>query len=98
MTVKVMIRRRVPAGKAKEASDLFLQLRMAANSQAGYISGETLRNFEDSEEVLVISTWQTPEAWTRWFTSPQRRELHAQVDELLGGRTTYAVYHHGAGG
>jgi heme-degrading monooxygenase HmoA len=98
MTVKVMIRRRVPVGKAKDAGNLFTQLRMLANSQEGYISGETLRNFEDSEEVLVISTWQTPEAWTKWFTSHQRRELQAQVDELLGNRTTYAVYHHGAGG
>ena len=94
MTVKVMIRRRVPAGKAKAASDLLTQLRMLANSQEGYISGETLRNYEDSEEVLVISTWLTPEAWAKWFTSRQRQEIQAQVDEVLGGRTTYAVYHH----
>lgn len=94
MAVKVMIRRRVPAGRAKIASELMTELRMLANSQEGYISGETLRNYEDSEEVLVISTWRTPEEWTRWFTSRGRQELQARVDELLGSRTTYAVYHH----
>jgi heme-degrading monooxygenase HmoA len=94
MTVKVIIRRRVPAGKAKAVGDLMSQLRMLANSQAGYISGETLRNYEDPEDVLVISTWSTPEAWADWFTSRQRRELQAEIDGLLGGRTTYAIYHH----
>jgi heme-degrading monooxygenase HmoA len=94
MTIKVMIRRRVPAGKATEASDLFAKLRMLANSQEGYTSGETLRNVEDPEDVLTISTWQSLEAWGNWFTSPQRREIQAEVDMLLGGRTTYAVYRH----
>jgi heme-degrading monooxygenase HmoA len=94
MTVKVIIRRRVPAGKAKAVGDLMSQLRMLANSQEGYISGETLRNYENPEDVLVISTWQTPEAWADWFTSRQRRELQAEIDGLLGSRTTYATYHH----
>ncbi len=94
MAVKVMIRRRVPAGRAKSAGDLLTELRMLANAQAGYVSGETLRNYEDSEEVLVISTWQTPEAWTKWFTDRRRQEVQARVDELLGSRTTYTVYHH----
>jgi heme-degrading monooxygenase HmoA len=94
MTVKVIIRRRVPAGKANAVGDLMSQLRMLANSQTGYISGETLRNYEDPEDVLVISTWRTPEAWADWFTSRQRRELQAEIDGLLGGRTTYAIFHH----
>jgi heme-degrading monooxygenase HmoA len=98
MTVKVLIRRRVPAGKVVQANELLGQMRMLANSQEGYTAGETLHNFEDPEEVLVISTWETPESWAKWFTSSQRREIQAEVDELLGGRTTYAVYHHGAGG
>ena len=76
-----------------EVKDL-TELRMLANAQAGYVSGETLRNYEDSEEVLVISTWQTPEAWTKWFTDRRRQEVQARVDELLGSRTTYTVYHH----
>ena len=94
MMVKVMIRRRVPAGKAGQAKELLGRLRMLANSQEGYVSGETLRNLEDSEEFLVISVWQTAEAWTTWFTSRQRRELQSEVDGLLGSRTTYAIYHH----
>ena len=94
MAVKVMIRRRVSTDRAKAAGDLLGQLRMLANSQEGYGSGETLRNYDDPEEVLVISTWQSPEAWGKWFTSLERRELQSQVDELLGSRTTYTVYHH----
>jgi len=94
MAIKVMIRRRIPAGRGKAAGDLLGRLRMLANSQEGYVSGETLRNYDDPEEVLVISTWQSPEAWGKWFTSRARRELQSQVDELLGSRTTYAVYHH----
>jgi heme-degrading monooxygenase HmoA len=94
MTFKVMIRRRMPAGKAKDANDLLARLRMLANSQEGYTSGETLRNVEDPEDILTISTWQSLEAWGNWFTSRQRQEIQAEVDLLLGSRTTYAVYRH----
>jgi len=58
---------------------------MLAIEQEGYISSETLRNMENPQEFLVISTWRSLEDWQKWFNSTQRRELHSKVDMLLDG-------------
>ena len=44
-------------------SELLVELRSIANRQAGYISGETLRNVNNPEEYVVISTWRSLEDW-----------------------------------
>jgi len=95
MAIKVLIKRRVPADKAREMITLFRQLRMLATAQEGYITGETLRNLEKPEEFLVISTWQSSQDWKNWLASRDRNELQAKADKLLGGETTYEIYHYG---
>jgi hypothetical protein len=56
-------------------SELLVELRSIANRQAGYISGETLRNVNNPEEYVVISTWRSLEDWQRWFANEKRAEL-----------------------
>jgi heme-degrading monooxygenase HmoA len=73
-------------------SELLIELRNIANQQAGYISGETLRNMDDPNEYLVISTWKSRESWERWLANQKRIEVESQVDALLGSSTTYKVY------
>ena len=73
MAVKVLIRRHVPEDKAREIIPLFRQIRSLAITREGYISGETLRNLDDPEEFLVISSWQTSEEWESWLKSPSAR-------------------------
>jgi len=56
--------------KSKEDSerlmDLVLELRNEAMKQPGYITGETLINRSDPTNILVVSTWTSPEAWDAW--------------------------------
>jgi heme oxygenase (mycobilin-producing) len=95
MTVKILIKRRVPLDRARDMITLFRQLRMLATEQNGYISGETLRRVDNPEEYLVISTWQSYQDWQNWMQSSARKEIQSRVDILLGGETTYEVYHYG---
>jgi heme-degrading monooxygenase HmoA len=95
MAIKVLIKRRVPADKAREMITLFRQMRILATAQEGYITGETLRSLEKPEEFLVISTWQSFQDWKNWLASRDRKELQAKADKLLGGETTYEIYHYG---
>ena len=95
MAVKVLIKRRVPEKKAREIIPLFRRMRALAMSQGGYISGETMRNLDDPEEFVVISSWQSSEDWGRWLKSAERQEIQGQIDTLLGGHTHYALYHYG---
>ena len=95
MSVKILIKRKVPEGKAKEMLPLFKQMRVMANSQPGYISGETMRRLDQPDEYLVISSWQTSEDWENWVKSDERKEVQAKIDSLLGGETDYEIYHYG---
>lgn len=95
MTVKALIKRKVPDDKAKEMIPLFRRMRTLAMEQPGYISGETLRNLNQPDEYLVISVWNSSRDWQKWLDSKERQEIQDQIDDLLGGRTEYALYHHG---
>jgi heme oxygenase (mycobilin-producing) len=95
MAVKALIKRVVPETKAREMIPLFRQMRSLAMNQEGYISGETLRNLNNPEEFLVISNWQSSDAWVKWLKSVDRQRIQEQIDALLGGATQYEVFHYG---
>ena len=95
MAVKIIIRRRVPRDKEARLVPLLIELRSKATTQPGYISGETLRNVGDSEDFIVISTWQSEEAWRSWESNRERREVQERIDDLLEGKTEYGVYFYG---
>ena len=95
MAVKILIRRNVPEDKAREMIPLFRKMRRLANEQPGYSTGETMRNLEKPEEFLVISTWETSNDWKRWVQSNDRQQIQSQIDDLLGGKTEYEIFHYG---
>jgi heme-degrading monooxygenase HmoA len=84
MAVKIIIHRKVPKGKESQLLPLLIDLRSKATTQPGYISGETLRNVNDPQDCVVISTWQSAEAWKAWEASQGRAEIQAKIDALLG--------------
>ncbi|MDH3825958.1 MAG: antibiotic biosynthesis monooxygenase [Desulfobacterales bacterium] len=94
MTVKIVIRRKVPKDKEKELLPLIKELRMATTRQAGYISGETLQRIDKPGETVVVSIWARAEDWNRWITSPERSVLQTKIDTLLGKETEYEIYSH----
>ena len=71
MAVKILIRRRVVKNKETQLVPLLIELRAKATTQPGFISGETLRNVENAEECLMISTWKSPDAWNAWMHVPE---------------------------
>jgi heme-degrading monooxygenase HmoA len=95
MAVKILIRRFVPENKARQMIPLFRKMRTLANEQSGYITGETMRNLENPDEFLVISTWETSDDWERWLQSKERGQIQSQIDDLLGGKTDYEIFHYG---
>jgi quinol monooxygenase YgiN len=92
MTVKIVIKRKVPKDKEKELLPLIKELRIATTQQAGHISGETLQRIDKPGETVVVSTWESAEDWNRWVASPERRALQAKIDNLLGRETEYEIY------
>jgi heme-degrading monooxygenase HmoA len=95
MAVKIIIKRKVPRGKEGQLLPLLLELRSKATTQPGYISGETLRNVDEPEDYVVISTWQSVEGWKAWEVNKGRGEIQKKIDSLLGEKTSYGVYYYG---
>jgi heme-degrading monooxygenase HmoA len=92
MTAKIIIRRNVPELKVKELNPLLKQMRNICMNQPGYISGETLKSYDDPSKFVVISTWESVADWNRWVSSSQRMEIQSQIDYLLGEQTEYGIY------
>ena len=95
MAIKILIRRTVPEDKAKSLTPILRRLRVLANHQPGYISGETLKRVDHPGEYLVISSWQSVDDWREWVTSRERAEIQDEIDTLLGEKTVYEIYSYG---
>ncbi|PLX94086.1 MAG: antibiotic biosynthesis monooxygenase [Desulfuromonas sp.] len=95
MAVKIIIIRQVPVEKEPEIRPLLLKMRSLAHAQNGYISGETLINFDNPSERIVISSWKSIENWNDWLNNDQRITLQSEVDRILGQETLYQIYYNG---
>jgi heme-degrading monooxygenase HmoA len=88
--IRVIIERR--AKDKEKMAGLLRELRASAMHRPGYITGETLVNTEDSSDVVVISTWDSLEAWKDWDTSQARADLNARIEPLLAEKPVVKTY------
>ncbi|OGP95416.1 MAG: antibiotic biosynthesis monooxygenase [Deltaproteobacteria bacterium RBG_16_47_11] len=94
MTVKIIIDRKVKKGKEAEFFNLLKDLRSKAISSKGYISGETLRSLPDPHNYIVVSTWQSADDWKNWERNPERKQIQARIEKLMGRPTETKIYVH----
>ena len=93
MAIKILIKRKIPKGfEDPKFNKLIRQLRALAVIQHGYISGETLRRIDHPQDYLVISTWQSVDAWDTWWMSQKRAGIQEQIDAMLVVPTEYEMY------
>jgi heme-degrading monooxygenase HmoA len=92
MAVKIIIKRRVPESLTTQLRPLLIKLRNLAMNQPGYITGETLKRIDRPGHNLVISTWNSMEAWRQWAVNSERESVQTQIDTLLGQPTEYEIY------
>ena len=92
MIVKVIIKREVIEGKEHDFFIHLKNLRFHAMHQNGYISGETLVCAENTKRVVVISKWESLDAWNKWKTNEKRLEIDAVLNEFQDKSTVYEPY------
>jgi heme-degrading monooxygenase HmoA len=51
-----------------------------------------LKRIDPPGQNLVISTWESMEAWQQWAANPERVAVQSQIDILLGAPTAYEIY------
>jgi heme-degrading monooxygenase HmoA len=92
MAVKILIKRKIKDGNMRAAARLLINHRKGAMAQPGYISSETLRSLDDPTQVVVVSMWQTLEAWEAWKNSETRMGNENEFSDYLVDQTVYEHY------
>ncbi len=92
MIAKIFIKRKFKQGSEKQIVTILNQMRTAVMNQTGYISGETLMNYEDPQTFTVISTWQNIEAWQKWKKSTERKQIESMLEVFQVGLTVFEEY------
>ena len=90
--VKVLISRQIKEDMEAKVHDSLVEYRVAAMRQPGYISGETLINTSNPQEILVISTWHSLEHWKAWEGSKQRAALAKLLGPLIAEEQVTSYY------
>lgn len=92
MAVKIMIKRKFKSEALKDAETMLLKARTNAMGHKGYISTETLVNYNDPQSVIIISMWQKKEDWDNYRKSAARQEHENKYAELFESTTGYEAF------
>lgn len=92
MAVRIIIERRIKKGREMDLVKLLLELRSRAVKEKGYITGETLRDYDDPSTHIVISTWESAEDWKRWSNKNERMEVQSKIEGLLSEPSKTKIY------
>jgi heme-degrading monooxygenase HmoA len=92
MIAKILIKRRFIDGHIPQIVALLNEIRTRAMNQPGYMSGETLVKRGYPNNMVVISTWRSPEDWHRWRESDERKTFEAMLEVYQERPTEYDEY------
>jgi len=92
MAVKILIKRNIKDGNMRAASRLVINNRTGAMKQSGYISSESWRSLDDTDQVVVVSMWENIEAWETWKNSETRIANETEFKDYIVGSTEFEHY------
>jgi heme-degrading monooxygenase HmoA len=92
MAVKILIKRKFKNGNMHAASRLLINNRNGAMKQPGYISSESWRSLDDTDQVVVVSMWENIESWEKWKNNEERLANEAEFKDYLVGQTAFEFY------
>lgn len=97
--VKVLIIRNYDKEMSVMLQPYFKKLYTKVYEYAGFISAESLVNYQDPNEHLIISFWKSMEDWNRYNQSDEINSLRCMIEQAIGQQTSRKVYiqetHHG---
>ncbi|MBM4329430.1 MAG: sugar biosynthesis protein [Deltaproteobacteria bacterium] len=92
MAIKVLITREFKPERINEAYQLLMQLRSAVTLQEGYISGQTLISADNSNRIVVVSTWGSRKRWEAWKASDERNKFQGKLESFLSAPEKVEVF------
>jgi heme-degrading monooxygenase HmoA len=92
MAFRVLIKRRFKEGYFNEIDNMIRLFRQGVIFQRGYISSETMWDWEDPFRVVISSTWQDKKSWATWKNHPERNAREKDLATYLDGETEYEMF------
>jgi heme-degrading monooxygenase HmoA len=92
MAFRVLIKRRFKEGHFDQIDNMIKLVRQSAMYQKGYLSSETMWDWEDPFRVVISSTWQDKKSWATWKNSPERQARERDLAAYLDGETQFEMF------
>lgn len=92
MNVMVISKRVFRVEHIEKLAPLLRKLREISEKQPGFISRTTYSKLNDPGEYIVLSKWETADAWGNCMSLKEAREIQWQIDSFLGERTIFEIY------
>ena len=92
MSVKILIKRRFKKQSLENAQEMLIKARTNAMDSKGYISTETLVNYDDPQSFIILSMWQNKEDWDNYRYSSTRKEHEEKYADIFEGPAEYDIY------
>ena len=81
--IRVLIERQIAEGLAQHYDQISLAFLQEAMKFPGFISGESLKDYFNSDKRILLSNWRSIEDWNKWFYSEQRKQSVSKINVLL---------------
>ncbi len=81
--IRVLIERYVDASLEQHYEIAARKILQGAVQAPGFISGESLRDMQNSNHRLILCTWTSIQQWQQWQTSQIRHNLMAELAPML---------------
>ncbi|WP_303289323.1 antibiotic biosynthesis monooxygenase [Marinobacter sp. SS5-14b] len=81
--IRVLIERHIAETLETAYEDRARKVLQQAVSTPGFISGETLVDSHDPNHRITLANWRSELDWDRWFHSPERQELMAELTPMM---------------
>lgn len=78
-----MSRLRLPAPQVPELLEAFRDRAGLVDSADGFLDLEVWHSDRDAGEVIMVSRWQTREAFTQYMKSADHKTSHARISPAL---------------
>ena len=92
MPIKVLIKRQFKEGHVNEIKKMLKEVRYDAMDHDGYISSETMWDYDNPLRVVVASNWRSIENWNHWLNSDLRKSIEKKFENSLAGKTEYEIF------
>lgn len=89
--IKVLIERTIAEGLEGNYEQTIVELLTHAENSPGYLGGESYKDAKHPNHYVVISMWESINAWQLWFGSSARMDMLRKIGVFLKEPESFTV-------